>query len=56
LPLTLGGDWAETAIALPRGRWHNELTGDAVDGGETLLANLLARFPVCLLSREERAA
>ena len=56
LPLTLGGDWAETAIALPRGRWHNELTGDTVDGGETLVANLLARFPVCLLSREERAA
>jgi (1->4)-alpha-D-glucan 1-alpha-D-glucosylmutase len=56
LPLTLGGDWAETAITLPRGRWRNELTGDIVDGGETLLAKLLARFPVCLLSRDERAS
>ena len=56
LPLTLGGDWAETAIALPRGRWHNELTDDTVEGGEILVANLLARFPVCLLSREELAS
>jgi len=56
LPLTLGGDWADTAIALPRGRWHNEFTGDTIDGGEILLAKLLARFPVCLLSREELAS
>ncbi len=53
LPLTLAGDWADTAIALPRGRWRNELTADTIDGGDNLLANLLARFPVCLLSRAE---
>jgi (1->4)-alpha-D-glucan 1-alpha-D-glucosylmutase len=56
LPLTLGGDWAETAIALPSGRWHNELTGDTVEGGDIPLASLLARFPVSLLSREELAS
>jgi (1->4)-alpha-D-glucan 1-alpha-D-glucosylmutase len=56
LPLILGGDWADTAITVPKGRWRNEMTGDIVDGGETLLANLLARFPVGLLSREERAS
>jgi (1->4)-alpha-D-glucan 1-alpha-D-glucosylmutase len=56
LPLTLAGDWAETAIALPRGCWRNELTGDSVNGGDHGLANLLARFPVCLLAREEPAS
>ena len=56
LPLTLGGDWADTAVTLPTGRWRNELTGDAVDGGEIMLADLMARFPVGLLSREERAS
>jgi len=56
LPLTLGGDWADTTMALPSGRWRNEMTGDIVDGGEIALAKLLARFPVALLSREERAS
>ncbi len=56
LPLTLGGDWANTTITLPHGRWHNELSGDTIDGGDILMANLLARFPVGLLSREEPAA
>ena len=55
LPLTLGGDWAGTTIALPHGGWRNELTGDIVDGGDVPLANLLSRFPVGLLSREELA-
>jgi (1->4)-alpha-D-glucan 1-alpha-D-glucosylmutase len=52
LSLKMGGDWSETAIDLPPGRWHNELTGDSVEGGEQPMANLLARFPVCLLSRD----
>jgi (1->4)-alpha-D-glucan 1-alpha-D-glucosylmutase len=56
LPLTLGGDWAETTLTLPRGRWHNELTGDTLEGGELLLAKLLSRFPVGLLSREDPAS
>jgi (1->4)-alpha-D-glucan 1-alpha-D-glucosylmutase len=56
LPFTLDGDWAETTITLPRGHWRNELTGDSVEGGELLLAKLLARFPVCLLSREGSAS
>jgi (1->4)-alpha-D-glucan 1-alpha-D-glucosylmutase len=56
LPVGLAGDWGDTVIALPRGRWHNVLTGDAVDGGEVLLANLMKRFPVCLLAREDLAS
>jgi len=51
LPLQLGGNWGETTIDLPEGKWSNELTGDAVDGGRVKLAGLLGRFPVALLSR-----
>jgi (1->4)-alpha-D-glucan 1-alpha-D-glucosylmutase len=46
-------DWGDTTIALPRGRWHNVLTGDTIDGDGALLAKLLSRFPVCLLARED---
>ena len=53
LPLRFAGDWGDTTIDLPRGRWHSELTGDTIEDGETRLADLMARFPVCLLSREE---
>ena len=38
-------------VDLPRRRWHNELTGDDVDGGAASVAALLARFPVALLRR-----
>jgi (1->4)-alpha-D-glucan 1-alpha-D-glucosylmutase len=56
LPIGLAGDWGDTTIALPHGRWHNALTGDAIDGGEVLLANLMERFPTCLLTREDLAS
>jgi (1->4)-alpha-D-glucan 1-alpha-D-glucosylmutase len=51
LPLKLGGRWKETAIHLPEGSWQNEFTGDLVSGGDSLIAGLLGKFPVCLLSR-----
>jgi (1->4)-alpha-D-glucan 1-alpha-D-glucosylmutase len=53
LVIGVNGDWADTTIELPRGAWHNELTGDEVRGGAVRLAELLARFPVSLLVREE---
>jgi (1->4)-alpha-D-glucan 1-alpha-D-glucosylmutase len=56
LVMRLCGAWADTTLELPVGHWHNELTGDAVDGGTVRLAELLARFPVALLSREEDRA
>jgi (1->4)-alpha-D-glucan 1-alpha-D-glucosylmutase len=37
-------------LELPAGSWRNELTGEEVVGGERQLAELLARFPVALLS------
>ncbi|MFN8534856.1 MAG: hypothetical protein U0556_15070 [Dehalococcoidia bacterium] len=51
--LGLGGDWADTTIAVPDGRWRNLLTGDEHEGGPVLLADLLRRFPVALLERVE---
>ena len=50
LVIGLGGDWGDTSLELPPGRWRNELTGDDVDGGEVRLADLLRRFPVALLA------
>jgi (1->4)-alpha-D-glucan 1-alpha-D-glucosylmutase len=48
LVLGLGGEWDDTTLALPPGRWRNELTGDEVTG-RVAVAELLARFPVALL-------
>jgi (1->4)-alpha-D-glucan 1-alpha-D-glucosylmutase len=56
LVIGLKGHWADTTIEIPHGAWHNELTGDEVRGGAVRLAELLARFPVGLLLREEAAS
>jgi (1->4)-alpha-D-glucan 1-alpha-D-glucosylmutase len=55
LVLRLGGDWGDTVLELPAGRWSNELTGEEVEGGERCLQGLLGRFPAALLHlRSER--
>ena len=51
LVLGLAGDWRDTRIELGPGDWFNELTGEAWSAGPCRLADLLARFPVALLSR-----
>jgi (1->4)-alpha-D-glucan 1-alpha-D-glucosylmutase len=54
LVIGLGGDWGNTSLELPPGRWRNELTGESIDreaGGQVRLSDLLRRFPVALLSR-----
>jgi (1->4)-alpha-D-glucan 1-alpha-D-glucosylmutase len=51
LVMKLAGDWKDTSLELPPGRWSNELTGEEVGGGEVRLADLLRRFPVALLSQ-----
>ncbi len=53
LVLHLNGDWADTALTLPRGRWRNLLSGETWEGGTLRLQDLLQRFPVGLLIREE---
>lgn len=48
----LGGEWGETVIEAPAGRWTNELTGDVLEGGQVRIGSLLQRFPVALLTRQ----
>ncbi len=52
LPIKLGADWSGTTLSLPEGTWTDELTGEKRQGGSILLADLLKRFPVALLSRD----
>ncbi len=47
-----GGDWGDTRIELPAGKWENVLTRASFKGGQQSLPGLLARFPVALLARE----
>lgn len=46
-------DWRDTRVLLPEGEWRNCLTHERVDGSRVLVSELLARFPVALLVREE---
>ncbi|CAN5745431.1 malto-oligosyltrehalose synthase [soil metagenome] len=61
LTLRLDGAWEDTSFQLPEGRWVNRLTGEGVGGsgdpggGQVRLGDLLARFPVALLVRENAA-
>lgn len=56
LVLRLSGTWGDTTLKLPTGGWRSELTGESLSGGEVRLTELLKRFPVALLSREEESA
>ncbi len=51
--VSFSGDWGNTAVSLPAGRWHNVFTGDSIDGGEAPLAKLMQRFPVGLFVRPD---
>jgi (1->4)-alpha-D-glucan 1-alpha-D-glucosylmutase len=46
--------WLDTRIVLPReapGRWVEQMTGESISGGETLMVGeVLQRFPVALLT------
>jgi (1->4)-alpha-D-glucan 1-alpha-D-glucosylmutase len=55
LPLTLGGEWEDTTLPLPSGRWRNLMGGDLLKGGGVDLKQLLKSFPVALLIREQEA-
>ena len=47
----LGGDWGGTRLPLPQGPWRDVIGGGIV--GSDRLADLLGRFPVALLLRED---
>ena len=51
--LKLGGSWANTTVELPGERWKNLLTNEVLNGGRVSMQNLLRRFPVALLLKEE---
>jgi (1->4)-alpha-D-glucan 1-alpha-D-glucosylmutase len=53
LVLKLGGSWGDTTVELPPGRWHNAFTDETFNGGALRAANLLSRFQVALLWRED---
>ena len=44
----------DTGLELPTGTWQNELTGEAVHGPFARMAELLAHFPVALLTRRRK--
>jgi (1->4)-alpha-D-glucan 1-alpha-D-glucosylmutase len=48
------GEWGGTELELPRGRWRDALSGEPhFSDGAVLTAQLLRRFPVALLVRED---
>ena len=49
----LGGGWAGSIVNLPKAHWKNLLTGESVEGGRLRMQDILKRFPVALLVREE---
>jgi len=55
LVVGLDSRWDDTTLAVPPGRWRNELTGEIYEGGQLALGKLMARFPVSLLIRVEDA-
>jgi (1->4)-alpha-D-glucan 1-alpha-D-glucosylmutase len=44
--------WGETTVKLPEGAWRNRMTDETVTGGVVRVAQILAGFPVALLTRE----
>ncbi|MDX6556587.1 MAG: (1-_4)-alpha-D-glucan 1-alpha-D-glucosylmutase [Miltoncostaeaceae bacterium] len=54
LPIGLerAGGWGAATLALPDGRWRDQLGARVVEGGLVPLADLLADLPVALLVRE----
>lgn len=55
LIVTLHDQWHDTGLDLPAGHWRNELTGETLPGRSVKLADLLAKFPVALLTRKDQA-
>jgi (1->4)-alpha-D-glucan 1-alpha-D-glucosylmutase len=53
LTVTGRDQWETTTVTLPAGRWRNLFGGEVANEGEVSLADLLRRFPVALLWREE---
>ena len=53
LLVTLKGDWKDTCMELPDGKWTNVLTHKRLSGGKHYISDLLNEFPVGLFLKEE---
>ena len=51
LVIGLGGDWGDTSVELPEGRWINLMSATSHQG-EVALTEILHSFPVALLERD----
>ena len=47
------GGWGDTLVILPAGTYTELLTGWRFDGGETPVRELLSRYPVALLLKDD---
>jgi (1->4)-alpha-D-glucan 1-alpha-D-glucosylmutase len=54
LPASIEGERAEAAVRLPRGTWHDVVTGAVHEGGPVGTHRLFAAFPVSVLTRPPR--
>ncbi|MGA4645527.1 malto-oligosyltrehalose synthase [Limisphaera sp. 4302-co] len=55
LVLRRGGDWGDTTVSLPEGRWTNFFTGTTLAGGTRPVQEWLGPFPVALWLRKDSA-
>jgi (1->4)-alpha-D-glucan 1-alpha-D-glucosylmutase len=51
--LAYGLGWDETAVTLPAGYWRHVLTDEKFAGGDIAVGDLLRRFPVAVLERQD---
>jgi len=52
LVLQLDGEWGDTSLDVPSGKWRNQFSGDIFNGPQLRAADVLRRFPIGLLVRE----
>ena len=52
LVTSIGGNWDDAAVELPKGRWTNRLTGEALEGGMLGMKEAFRSFPVALLVKD----
>ncbi len=45
----LAGDWGDTTIELPAGKWHNVFSEAVIEGGRVPLSETVREFPIALL-------
>jgi len=55
LLLRRGGDWGDTTVRLPEGRWTNVFTGATLAGGMRPVQEWFGPFPVALWFRKDSA-